>query len=256
MNEFETKPDNFKLRLPKSLYFELEKKAEVEGVSFNQYCLYLLAKNFEYERLQTLGKLRLNELLRGIRNRTANNIPKMLDEIQVLADKVESLKVSLFYDIKQVLGKRGIPDREVDNLEERFPVIDGKAFGEKIPRLKMPTAKIVLSFSDELRFCEIRDQFKEIIDSTPRALYTEVHVDDISDRGLALPDDVNARDIALRSKVIYFLSDDFMQVRADIQTILEQLKTLFGNRKVDIKIDPTYLSTSIEREFKKYLAQA
>jgi len=36
-------PDNFKLRLPKSLYKQLASNAKAEGVSMNQYCLYLLS---------------------------------------------------------------------------------------------------------------------------------------------------------------------------------------------------------------------
>ncbi|MCL2391597.1 MAG: type II toxin-antitoxin system HicB family antitoxin [Oscillospiraceae bacterium] len=36
-------PDNFKLRLPRSLYRQLSVNARTEGVSMNQYCLYLLS---------------------------------------------------------------------------------------------------------------------------------------------------------------------------------------------------------------------
>ena len=36
-------PDNFKLRLPKTLYKQLSINANSEGVSMNQYCLYLLS---------------------------------------------------------------------------------------------------------------------------------------------------------------------------------------------------------------------
>jgi len=35
----------FKLRLPKSLHKELAEKSKQEGISMNQYCLYLLSKN-------------------------------------------------------------------------------------------------------------------------------------------------------------------------------------------------------------------
>ena len=38
-------PNSFKLRLPKSLYFDLSHSAKREGVSMNQYCLYLLSQN-------------------------------------------------------------------------------------------------------------------------------------------------------------------------------------------------------------------
>jgi predicted RNase H-like HicB family nuclease len=36
-------PYNFKLRLPKTLYKQLATGASAEGVSMNQYCLYLLS---------------------------------------------------------------------------------------------------------------------------------------------------------------------------------------------------------------------
>lgn len=35
----------FKLRLPKSLHKRLAQKSREEGVSMNQYCVYLLSKN-------------------------------------------------------------------------------------------------------------------------------------------------------------------------------------------------------------------
>ena len=49
-------PDNaepysgqFKLRIPKSLHKTLAEDSRKEGVSMNQYCVYLLAKNAEKE---------------------------------------------------------------------------------------------------------------------------------------------------------------------------------------------------------------
>lgn len=38
-------PAQFKLRMPKSLYRDLAEHSKAEGVSMNQYCLYLLTKN-------------------------------------------------------------------------------------------------------------------------------------------------------------------------------------------------------------------
>lgn len=38
----------FKLRIPKSLHKELAEKSKQEGISMNQYCLYLLSKNIGY----------------------------------------------------------------------------------------------------------------------------------------------------------------------------------------------------------------
>ena len=39
----------FKLRIPKSLHKTLAEDSKKEGVSMNQYCVYLLAKNSEKE---------------------------------------------------------------------------------------------------------------------------------------------------------------------------------------------------------------
>mgnify|MGYP000990054242 CR=1 FL=1 len=44
-NELGEYSGQFKLRLPKSLHKELTEKSKQEGISMNQYCLYLLSKN-------------------------------------------------------------------------------------------------------------------------------------------------------------------------------------------------------------------
>ena len=41
----------FKLRLPKTLHKTLAEDSKKEGVSMNQYCVYLLAKNSEREHI-------------------------------------------------------------------------------------------------------------------------------------------------------------------------------------------------------------
>ncbi len=41
----ETYSGQFKLRMPKSLHKQLAEHSKREGISMNQYCLYLLAKN-------------------------------------------------------------------------------------------------------------------------------------------------------------------------------------------------------------------
>lgn len=44
-NSIEKYSGQFKLKIPKSLHMELAKKSKREGISMNQYCLYLLSKN-------------------------------------------------------------------------------------------------------------------------------------------------------------------------------------------------------------------
>ena len=44
--------DQFKLRIPKTLHKTLVEDSKKEGISMNQYCVYLLAKNSEKERVR------------------------------------------------------------------------------------------------------------------------------------------------------------------------------------------------------------
>ena len=44
--------DQFKLRIPKTLHKTLVEDSKKEGVSMNQYCVYILAKNSEKERVR------------------------------------------------------------------------------------------------------------------------------------------------------------------------------------------------------------
>ena len=46
----------FKLRLPRSLHRALSIHARQEGISMNQYCLYLLAKNDAIHTLQSTAR--------------------------------------------------------------------------------------------------------------------------------------------------------------------------------------------------------
>ena len=47
-NAIENYSGQFKLRIPKSLHKELAEKSKQEGISMNQYCLYLLSKNISF----------------------------------------------------------------------------------------------------------------------------------------------------------------------------------------------------------------
>lgn len=44
-NALEKYSGQFKLRIPRSLHKELSEMSQREGISMNQYCLYLLSKN-------------------------------------------------------------------------------------------------------------------------------------------------------------------------------------------------------------------
>lgn len=45
----------FKLRIPKSLHKSLAEHSEQEGISMNQYCVYLLSKNDAIEQSQAIA---------------------------------------------------------------------------------------------------------------------------------------------------------------------------------------------------------
>lgn len=239
-------PDSFKLRLPKSLYVELAKLAEEDGVSLNQYCIYLLSKNIEYPNL---NKESINKLLLKIRHETKGNINNMFEEIQKLVDKVDSLKESLFYEIARVKGERGIPIQALKDLENNFPVLGGEVFGTPLPRLKMPSAKIVIEPNID-QCCDLESTLKGIVDLCQIALLTEIYVDEISDRrAIELPLD----DTAIRSKVVYFLSSNFSDVQSNIEQMITALGNLSSKCKMNIRVEPTYVFIPIDNEFKKYL---
>lgn len=45
--ELENYSGQFKLRIPKSLHRQIAKQARDEGISMNQYCVYLLSRNIQ-----------------------------------------------------------------------------------------------------------------------------------------------------------------------------------------------------------------
>ena len=52
-SDIEDVPTQYKLRIPRSLYSSLREHAQKEGISMNQYCVYLLTKNdsiYEFSR--------------------------------------------------------------------------------------------------------------------------------------------------------------------------------------------------------------
>ena len=50
--ELESYSGQFKLRLPKSLHKTLSEDSKKEGVSMNQYCVYLLSKNSSEQHIK------------------------------------------------------------------------------------------------------------------------------------------------------------------------------------------------------------
>lgn len=52
-NDEENYSGQFKLRIPKSLHKQLAEHSKMEGISMNQYCLYLLSMNDAYRRAST-----------------------------------------------------------------------------------------------------------------------------------------------------------------------------------------------------------
>lgn len=51
-NSIEKYSGQFKLRIPKSLHKNLAEKSRQEGISMNQYCMYLLSKNITSREIE------------------------------------------------------------------------------------------------------------------------------------------------------------------------------------------------------------
>ena len=66
----------FKLRLPKSLHRQLAVNAKKEGISMNQYCLYLLARNDALHCSMTLSTKQREIIAEGLHTPLEDCLPE------------------------------------------------------------------------------------------------------------------------------------------------------------------------------------
>ena len=134
---------NIKLRLPRSLHDALIRQADFENVSLNQLCLMYLSAGVS--KGYSLGTYEFNKRLEVIANESKNE-DELFQKLKQLADEVERLKPILLYELEGALNenKRSMWDY-VEVLRAIYPIYQGDIMGEKLPMLKLPSAKIVLT---------------------------------------------------------------------------------------------------------------
>lgn len=241
---------SIKLRLPKRLHETLIRKAELQGVSLNQYCLYILA-----EGNLTFGAKKINEQLRKIRDENdIYNINEMMSKVEKLNAKVEQEKPEIISSIKNILeNKSKLSENDILDLEFIYPVIDGIIMGGKYPCIKRPSVKMVIEDGNEyIDYFKLRDK---LVNLFKEKIFVAIgHSDDIADMFVI-------NNFIKTDLTINYLSFDLKKVGEvynEIEKILNNeiesvLNTKYKNKnlKVKVKYIPTYLIETIDKDIKK-----
>jgi len=142
MNENQNLSGNIKLRLPRSLHGALVRQANTENVSLNQLCLMYLSSGISSSNL---GTDEFNHRLELIAGECLNDEEKLFKMLGELNDEVEALKPHLLQELKTALdeNKRQMKDF-IEILRYTYPIYHGDLSGEKLPMLKVPSAKVSL----------------------------------------------------------------------------------------------------------------
>lgn len=237
---FEEYSGNFRIRMPKSLHKKLSEQAEKEGISLNQYCIHVLSQNLPQ---MIINKQRLNYELIKIRDNIGTaNLEKLIDEVNKLHTKVTNLKPVIMNDISKLMGDRTkITLSEEEDLEYNYPVLGGSAFGEKLPRLKLPTIKLVIEPKNDFNLAipEIGAALDEIKNQSRKIIITEVNVDELNKV-------FNLTNKEMRSKVIYFLDEDLEKVAENAKLIRSKLESLNRNKELELKFYPSYIWVNLK----------
>ncbi len=232
MNNIENCSGNIKLRLPKSLHALLLQQSQQEGVSLNQLCLMYLSNGIGR---YYLGTEEFNHRMELIANECIGNDELLFMRLNELNEEIERIKPNLLYELKSACdsGKRQL-DEFIEVLRYIYPVYHGERDEEKLPMLKIPSAKIVIrrvdnTFIDEE---EIKNIAKQICDS---ALVS------YGDYDFFVPIDYRRIDVERTLSIVINVLCEYSEVQENIYRIRD---ALVGNEKLrqcKITIKPCYL---------------
>ena len=139
---------NIKLRLPRSLHGKLLKRANFENVSLNQLCLMYLSEGVSSGN--NLGTIEFNKRLEKIALSSKGDVDlfKKLDELNM---ELERLIPNLIYDLKKAISenKRNM-NEYIEILQCIYPIYSSNNLEEKLPLLKLPSAKIVIKPNNDI----------------------------------------------------------------------------------------------------------
>lgn len=148
---------NLKLRVPKSLHHALAERAEKEGISMNQLCLMLLSSKLSENGLGTEEFYRRMEQAESL---YANKEALLLTELRKLSEEVEARKPMLLKELKDIYEENS--DKMNEQLEALKYCYPFYFSASKIPFMKIPSAKVVLSPSEFIPFQEINELMRSI----------------------------------------------------------------------------------------------
>lgn len=224
---------NIKLRLPRSLHDVLIRQAEDEGVSLNQLCLMYLCAEVSKSN-DNLGTEEFNRRLELIYLNSKSD-EELFAGLDKLNDEVEVLIPRLLQDIKKAIDskKRNMSDY-IEVLRYIYPIFRGDIVGEKLPLLKIPSAKIVLcpKNNSHIDFKEIE---KIVTEVCPEALVAYGDYDYFIPMERRLVND--ARIMAISINVCCKYND----LRDKIMIIRKELINCKEINKMDLQIKPCYL---------------
>lgn len=240
---------SIKLRLPKRLHETLIRKAQLQGVSLNQYCLYILA-----EGNLTFGAKKINEQLRKIRDKSdLCNINEVISKVKELDNTVKNFKPEIIEAIKNILeNKSKLSENDILDLEFIYPLIDGNLMRSKYPCIKRPNVKMVLEMGNEyIDYFKLKSKLENLFGN--EILVAIGYSDDIADMFII-------NNFVTNDLTINFLNFDLEKVKETYERIekilnseMESILNLKYKKikpKVKVKYFPTYLIERIDEEFR------
>lgn len=226
---------NIKLRLPKSLHAALLRQANFENVSLNQLCLMYLSSGVSRgSGNNNLGTYEFNHRLEAMDKETKSD-DELFEKLEKLNDEVERIKPLLMHELEGVSsGNKRFMSDYVEVLRAIYPIFQGNIAGEKLPMLKLPSAKIVIRPKDKekLKF--------ECIEKKVKAQCQEATVS-YGDFDIFLPREKQAVDETyFKSISVHFLCN-FCRLKGVVEKTKRVLCTMEDADKMVISVKPSYL---------------
>lgn len=265
-----------KLRIPKSIHRELIDVAKEEGISVNQYCVSMLVKDLAVRDMSFFGYKKADAELLHIRN-IAETEEDLFARVYDFSHYIDSLKPLLFRKIESVMKYRGIPENDMVDLEQKFPVMSGRSYHDRLPWIKVPSFKMVISWDIDTKVATtIINRYTSKFQENIHTQFMEGYIDQLERFGHIYKYTEN--DIPVYSVTIW--GDDFMQVKQSVLKLKSQLKDVSTNikevtdifnaydklreklcdspvdrsrlDKIEIRIEPIFIVKPISEEFEKY----
>lgn len=232
MKDFSELSGNIKLRLPKSLHEALLRQADYENVSLNQLCLMYLSSGVS--RNNNLGTNEFNRRLE-VMAREAKNDDELFEKLEELNNEIERIKPLLIRELEGVLGEhKRVTNNYIEVLRAIYPIYQGDIVGEKLPMLKLPSAKIVLrpKENENLNFQHIEEVVKGQCEEATVSY---------GDFDIFLPREKQAVDETyFKSISVHFLCN-FCRLKGAVEKTKRVLCTMEDADKMVISVKPSYL---------------